>query len=341
MPETTSPIPVDPDASAPGAAADSTSAPVDAARWCLGDDTSTDADELRHRARAALAAASIAGGAVRVDAASEWGEPVARAADDAWLVVEGGHRPNGLRVGIVGTRRIPASEVARIDRHVCAVLEDPRVTLVSGGARGADAIAHDAAARLGRAATIVLAGGLAHAGPKGHRAVWRTLVAAGGCLVTMRPPHEPPMRGAWLRRNALIAAMSDVVCLVAAPDRSGASSTVRHALALGRPVCVMPWAVGQAWAAGSNRWLDDPGVRVWADADAVFDAVGAAPAGAVDAGDEDAALALTPDARALRDAIAEAPLLGMDGAAMRLGWPAPRLQAARLELTLAGWPLGP
>ena len=143
-------------------------------------------------------------------------------------------------LGVVGTRKLTRPLATRLETLLRKWLEPLQTGVISGGAYGCDAIAHDTALRYGLATTIVLAGGAAHVGPRPHRRAFRRVVEAGGCLITIRPPHRRPYHGDFLKRNRWIATVSDVVLVLAAPTRSGAMSTARAARDAGRTVLAVP-----------------------------------------------------------------------------------------------------
>jgi DNA processing protein len=143
-------------------------------------------------------------------------------------------------VAIVGTRH--ADEEAL--EHAEALAADLAVAgcpIVSGGAYGVDAAAHEGALGAGGATVAVLATGLVRAYPPRHGPLLRRIVEGGGALLS---EHEDIAAhpGLFLQRNRLVAALARAVVVVQAPQRSGALSTAAHARRLGRPVFVVPAA---------------------------------------------------------------------------------------------------
>lgn len=160
-----------------------------------------------------------------------------------------------VRVAIVGTRRIPAEDCARIRQWLERWLREEPALIVSGGAFGVDAAAHEAALGVGAPTWCIQAGGLAAPAPSGNRRLFRRLVASGGALISERAPHVAPRRHDFLARNRLIAALADVVVVARAPARSGALSTAREAKSLRRPLYVIPGNPDDAASEGSNALL--------------------------------------------------------------------------------------
>lgn len=128
------------------------------------------------------------------------------------------------------------------------------VAVVSGGAYGIDGMAHRAALASGGDTVAVLAGGVDRLYPAGHEALL-TRITEQGAIVSEAPCGTAPTRWRFLQRNRVIAALADATVVVEAGRRSGALSTARHALALGRPVGVVPGPVTSASSAGCHVML--------------------------------------------------------------------------------------
>ncbi|MFK7989151.1 MAG: DNA-processing protein DprA [Sandaracinaceae bacterium] len=165
-----------------------------------------------------------------------------------------GALPLGPRVAIVGTRRADQEACAFTER-MAAVFAHHGVGVVSGGALGIDAAAHRGALDGGGQTWVVQAASLADPYPACHRRLFAEVLERGGWL-SETPPGAPPVRGRFLARNRLIAALADHLIVVQAPARSGALSTARWAARLGRPVHVVPGAPWDPRAEGAVAWLD-------------------------------------------------------------------------------------
>lgn len=128
------------------------------------------------------------------------------------------------------------------------------VAVVSGGAYGIDGMAHRAALASGGDTVAVLAGGVDRLYPAGHEALL-TRIIEQGAIVSEAPCGTAPTRWRFLQRNRSIAALADATIVVEAGRRSGALSTARHALSLGRPVGIVPGPVTSASSAGCHAML--------------------------------------------------------------------------------------
>jgi len=153
-----------------------------------------------------------------------------------------GQLPPGRGVAIVGTRKTSRA-ACDVALRLAANLADAGRFVVSGGAYGIDGAAHTGALDAGGATVVVFGGGLDRPYPDRHIALFERAARQGSLLSAFRP-GTPPLRGGFLARNAIIAALSDAVVVVDAGWRSGARSTALAARRLGRPVCVVPGSPG-------------------------------------------------------------------------------------------------
>jgi DNA processing protein len=143
-------------------------------------------------------------------------------------------------VAIVGTRFADPDALA-FARRLGSACAARGAVVVSGGALGIDAAAHEGALAVGGPTLAVLATGLARPYPPAHAGLFRS-IAAAGALLTEAEDTAQPWKSAFLRRNRLIAALAQSVVVVQAPLRSGALSTAAWAKRLKRPVFAVPHA---------------------------------------------------------------------------------------------------
>jgi DNA processing protein len=129
-----------------------------------------------------------------------------------------------------------ASEIAR-------GLARTGAAIVSGGAFGIDAAAHEGALAAQAATFAVLGCGADVVYPDRHRRLFARIAATGG-LLSEYQPGTPPRPGQFPARNRLIAALGEAVIVVEAVVRSGALITARLARGLGRPLFAVPGSAG-------------------------------------------------------------------------------------------------
>jgi DNA processing protein len=167
-------------------------------------------------------------------------------------------------VAMVGSR--DHTEYGGEAARVLASAVGTRAVVVSGMARGIDAIVHTAALDAGGASIGVLGNGFGVVYPQSNRALYDRMVAKG-LLVTEHPPFEPPHQGSFARRNRLISGLARVVVVVEASDVSGALGTARCALEQGRDVQAVPGAILSRTSSGCNKLIRDGAKLVMCAAD--------------------------------------------------------------------------
>ena len=130
------------------------------------------------------------------------------------------------------------------------------LAVVSGMARGLDAVAHDAALDAGGGTIGVLGNGLGIVYPTANAQLYQR-VAERGLLLTEFAPGERPTAGSFPRRNRLISGLARVTVVVEAAEGSGALITANSALEQGRDVMAVPGNITNPSSVGANRLIRD------------------------------------------------------------------------------------
>jgi len=178
------------------------------------------------------------------------------------------------RVAIVGAR-LTDEYGADLAKGLAAGLARAGVSVVSGGARGVDAAAHEGALAAGGHTVAVLGTGVDLVYPAEHRDLFERIVAAGGGLLSEQPDGTRGWKRNFPRRNRIVSGMSDAVVVVRAGERSGALVTAAWARSQGVPLFAVPGDVRDPLSAGPLALLRQ-GARVAAGAEDVLDALGIA-----------------------------------------------------------------
>lgn len=175
-------------------------------------------------------------------------------------------------VALVGARACtPYGEGVAGD--MAAGLADRGWTVVSGGAYGIDAAAHRGAIAVDGRTVAVLACGIDLVYPAAHEGLMRH-VRSAGAVVSELAPGSRPMRGRFLHRNRVIAALARGTVVVEAALRSGARNTATHADSISRPVMAVPGPVTSGASAGCHELVRAAGAALVTDAADVLDIVG-------------------------------------------------------------------
>lgn len=171
-------------------------------------------------------------------------------------------------VAVVGTRRITAYG-RQVAEEICGALARQGVTVVSGLARGVDAVAHSTALRCGGRTLAVLGNGVDHIYPPEHRQLGERIIAQGA-LVSDYAPGTPPDGANFPPRNRIISGLSQAVVVVEAGERSGALITAEFAVDQGRDVFAVPGNISAPQSRGTNKLIQQ-GARPLLDIGEVLD----------------------------------------------------------------------
>jgi DNA processing protein len=162
-------------------------------------------------------------------------------------------------VGIVGTRAV-TSYGRQVTEELATVLAQNGVTVVSGLARGVDAIAHTAALKAGGRTLAVLGSGVDKIYPPEHRQMAEKITGQGAVLSDYAPGTSPDSAN-FPPRNRIISGLSMAVIVVEAGNTSGALITAQFAVDQGREVFAVPGSVYAPQSKGANRLIAN-GARI-------------------------------------------------------------------------------
>ncbi|MFU8826295.1 MAG: DNA-processing protein DprA [Brevefilum sp.] len=156
-------------------------------------------------------------------------------------------------VAMVGTRRVTAYG-QQVTRDISTYLAGHGLTIVSGMARGVDALAHQHALQAGGRTIAVLGCGVDVVYPPEHRQLAEAIIE-NGALVSDYPPGTQPEGINFPPRNRIISGLSLATIVVEAGERSGALITADFALEQGRDVFAVPGNVFSPASRGTNRLI--------------------------------------------------------------------------------------
>ncbi|MCF8528652.1 MAG: DNA-protecting protein DprA [Aquiluna sp.] len=162
-------------------------------------------------------------------------------------------------VSVVGTREASAKGLQNARKLVKQI----GFPVVSGGAKGIDAAAHQAALDLGLPTVAFMAGGIDRAYPQENWELFHKMVRSSGALVSELVPFTAPSRFRFLQRNRLIAAAGNSTFVVEAGYRSGSKNTATHARACGREVFAIPGSFSDTSAQGCNAMIKEGLAKPW------------------------------------------------------------------------------
>lgn len=155
-------------------------------------------------------------------------------------------------ISIVGTRRnTDYGEYAT--EKIVSELACADVVIVSGLAKGIDAIAHKAALENGLPTIAVLGTGLKNIYPRQNINLAKEILRNG--LVISEYEDHPPTKDVFPQRNRIISGLSLATIVIEAPEQSGALITAYFALDQNREVFTIPADIDRPESLGNLKLL--------------------------------------------------------------------------------------
>ncbi len=176
----------------------------------------------------------------------------------AALFYRGNADLNALHViDVVGTRRATPYGTELCSRFLSDLAElCPDVLVVSGLAYGIDIHAHRAALQCGLQTIGVLGHGLDRIYPAVHRKTAIAMLEQGGLLTEFMSGNKPERQN-FVRRNRIVAGMSDATVIVESAAKGGALITARLAEGYHRDCFAFPGRYNDEYSTGCNNLIKD------------------------------------------------------------------------------------
>src|SRR5512147_1167178 len=170
------------------------------------------------------------------------------------LYIRGEYLPDDqFAVAIVGTRRVTPYG-RQITEELSSFLATNGITVISGLARGVDAIAHQAALRAGGRTIGVLGSGVDKIYPPEHQKLAEQMMERGA-VVSDYAVGTPPDASNFPPRNRIISGLSLAVVVIEAGETSGALITAEFAAEQGREVFAVPGSILAPQSKGTNKLI--------------------------------------------------------------------------------------
>ncbi|MGN7478542.1 DNA-processing protein DprA [Solibacillus silvestris] len=141
-------------------------------------------------------------------------------------------------------------------------LIDEQFVIVSGLAKGADRLAHEATIRYGGKTVGVLGHGFIHSYPRENRELSEHM-ASNHLLVTEYPPYAGVQKWHFPARNRIISGLSEALIVTEAALKSGTLITTELALEQGKDVFAVPGNIFSEQSRGTNKLIKEGAIPVW------------------------------------------------------------------------------
>ncbi|HOU96932.1 MAG TPA: DNA-processing protein DprA [Bacteroidales bacterium] len=158
-------------------------------------------------------------------------------------------------LSIVGTRNATSRGKEICEKIITGLAaNNPELIIVSGLAYGIDITAHKSAMANKLPTIGVLGHGFKTTYPSVHRAIANAMVENGGLLTDFQS-DELPERNNFIKRNRIIAGISDATLIVESAITGGALITADIANSYNRDVFAVPGRIDDIWSAGCNNLI--------------------------------------------------------------------------------------
>lgn len=155
---------------------------------------------------------------------------------------------------IIGARSCtPYGETQALEFSESLAAND--VQVISGLAYGIDGFGHRGALH-GKGTTFAVLGcGVDTCYPRSNIGLYSNILEAKGGILSEYPPGTPPLSYHFPQRNRIISALSDVVLVIEAKEKSGSLITVDVALEQGKEVFALPGPIHSKLSQGCNQLI--------------------------------------------------------------------------------------
>jgi DNA processing protein len=156
--------------------------------------------------------------------------------------------------GIVGPRKM-STYAQRVLDYVSVSLQHYSLVTISWWAVWVDQYIHNRSLAHDIPTIVVLGGGIAHAYTTGARDFLTRVVDKWGLIISESKLWQAPQKYSFPLRNRIIAALSDMIFLPEASEKSWSLWTVHYAHTIGTPLYTVPCDIFSLHGRGTNLAL--------------------------------------------------------------------------------------
>lgn len=240
-------------------------------------------------------------------------------------------------LSIVGTRNASHYGREMTDAIISGLAAKyPDLVIISGLAYGIDINAHRTALAKGLDTYAVMAHGLHTIYPTAHAATASRMLRQGALLSDF-PTTMKPERNNFLRRNRIIAGLSEATLVIESGKKGGALITAELAASYNREVLAVPGRTTDPYSAGCNRLIQN-NIAALVSTDTDIELLLGWEAAAEPTTPEPRTIEnLSPRERNILQAILAEPGLGQEILSVRTGIPVHQLMGILLQMELNQW----
>lgn len=157
-------------------------------------------------------------------------------------------------IAIIGSRN--ASEYGKkYTKIFSSELAKKGFCIISGMAKGIDAIAHKSAIEVGGRTIAVLGSGFNNIYPKENTDLFYKIIKTNNLVITEYDLNIKPSKENFPKRNRIISGLAIGVLVIEAAYRSGTSITANYAINQGKDVFCIPNTINESKGVGTNNLI--------------------------------------------------------------------------------------
>lgn len=145
-------------------------------------------------------------------------------------------------LAVIGSRNC-STENKKIAAKIISGLPEETI-IVSGLAKGIDAVSHASAIKSNKGTIAVLPSGIERIYPKENESLAQKIIEKNGLLVSEYPNKTRPTKFSFIQRNRITAGLSSAILVVEAQMKSGTMHTVNFAREQGKTIYAVPGSEG-------------------------------------------------------------------------------------------------
>lgn len=157
-------------------------------------------------------------------------------------------------VAIVGSRK-PTAYGRKVAYDLGSYLAKNKRCVISGMALGVDAQAHQGALDAHGQTVAVLASGINIPYPATNEKLYKEIIEKNGLILSEQFLDDPARTYHFPLRNRIISALSEVVVVIEAGEKSGSLITATHALEQGKTIFALPGSIYSPQSKGCNQLI--------------------------------------------------------------------------------------
>ncbi|MDR1719692.1 MAG: DNA-processing protein DprA [Dysgonamonadaceae bacterium] len=243
-------------------------------------------------------------------------------------------------ISIVGTRNATAYGREITERIVQGLAEAiPDMLVVSGLAYGTDYNAHQAALKAQLGTVGILAHGLDRIYPYQHLKLAQEMLDRGGLLTDFMSGTNPDRQN-FVKRNRIIAGISDCTLVVESAEKGGALITAHIADSYNKDVFAIPGKAVDIYSQGCNRLIKDRKAVLVESADDILQEmrwIKLPPRKAPEPVQQSLFAELPPDSQQILTLLAKSETTHLNVLSVELNIPINKLSAKLFELEMDGF----